>query len=883
MAKYLDMPGLTYFYNQLKTKFASKTDIGAPLKASTVAGMTNHDRIYIYTGSETGYTSGHWYYYDDGSWVDGGAYNSVAVETDTTLSISDMAADAKVTGDEITDLKSALSSFYNQSAVDYTSINSVPYNITSNGNWAEASGTSQQSSKIIEIPDSVYQIGVTPNANGAIISFLRSISSMGHANAVDFSTVYSSRITLPAGSQETYIYNVPSDAVYFCASYLKSDGTNILPSVTLFQNKIGEIEPNLKYIGVELPSEYKQVLSLKSDGTQRVVLLSLRLNSNSRVVLDFRAIESWNTSGTEWVVGSRYNSSSKQFSFGVSKATNRFISAYGSTYDITTGPAFDTERHILDFNKNNVYLDGENIFTYSAETFSAANVSPSLFALHSEGNSSYYYSSCCIYSAKIYDDGTLVANLIPCIRKSDENPGMYDVLNNIFYSSTNTGSTGLISKEINLVNDANNIDYLDEKITKLESKDYISAECDRLANKIRSVQTGTSISFLAVSDMHYSMDNSIVQYALRDMSQAVSLLSKQIHLDFYASFGDIIYRLSSNGDFEKGKKEAVEMTKLISACFGNNPQIRMVGNHDPNAEGATGYFTESELNTFTGIYNKASSPYYRDSGYENRGYGYWDYEDKKIRFIVLNTSVYGSSGQPTQNSTQYLVGGIQSYWLCKALDLSGKTDTQDWQIIILSHMQLDNINQELVGNRTDVINAYLTGGTWTYSSLGYSYNFSGKNLAKIALMVHGHMHKYNIDNLKYVYDGSVLNVLKIPKLYVPNALPDRDYESIDGETYTKTPNTEESTAFQVITIDYENNIVYAHHYGAGIDIILHYQTTNTTTLTTGLSSPVWASKDTDIATVSNGTITPVSNGFVIIWCKSETENCIEAWNFESSV
>ena len=81
---------------------------GSPLVASTVAGMTDHDKVYVYVGSETGYTSGNWYYWDGDSWESGGVYNSVAVQTDTTLTLSGVAADAKKTGDEISDLKSEI-------------------------------------------------------------------------------------------------------------------------------------------------------------------------------------------------------------------------------------------------------------------------------------------------------------------------------------------------------------------------------------------------------------------------------------------------------------------------------------------------------------------------------------------------------------------------------------------------------------------------------------------------------------------------------------------------------------------------------------------------------------------------------------------------------
>lgn len=76
--------------------------------STTVAGMTDTTKVYVYLGSETGYTSGNWYYYSGSAWVSGGVYQSTALVTDTTLTQSGMAADAKATGDEVADLKSAI-------------------------------------------------------------------------------------------------------------------------------------------------------------------------------------------------------------------------------------------------------------------------------------------------------------------------------------------------------------------------------------------------------------------------------------------------------------------------------------------------------------------------------------------------------------------------------------------------------------------------------------------------------------------------------------------------------------------------------------------------------------------------------------------------------
>ena len=85
-----------------------KEAYGSPLVADAVEDMTDQSRVYVYTGSESGMTAGHWYYYNGTAWADGGVYNAVAVDTDTTLSIAGKAADAKEVGDQLADVKEDL-------------------------------------------------------------------------------------------------------------------------------------------------------------------------------------------------------------------------------------------------------------------------------------------------------------------------------------------------------------------------------------------------------------------------------------------------------------------------------------------------------------------------------------------------------------------------------------------------------------------------------------------------------------------------------------------------------------------------------------------------------------------------------------------------------
>lgn len=79
-------------YTQLVAKVKlleaeAKERYGSPLTASTASGMTDTSRVYVYTGNESGYKNGYWYYYKNGKWNEGGAYNSIAVPDEISAKI----------------------------------------------------------------------------------------------------------------------------------------------------------------------------------------------------------------------------------------------------------------------------------------------------------------------------------------------------------------------------------------------------------------------------------------------------------------------------------------------------------------------------------------------------------------------------------------------------------------------------------------------------------------------------------------------------------------------------------------------------------------------------------------------------------------------------
>lgn len=86
---------------ELQTRISQMSG-GVPPTASSTSGMNPEvSPIYVNT------TDGNWYYYNGSAWTSGGQYGGAV--TDTTLSISGSAADAKAVGDAIADFDIATS------------------------------------------------------------------------------------------------------------------------------------------------------------------------------------------------------------------------------------------------------------------------------------------------------------------------------------------------------------------------------------------------------------------------------------------------------------------------------------------------------------------------------------------------------------------------------------------------------------------------------------------------------------------------------------------------------------------------------------------------------------------------------------------------------
>ena len=190
---------------------------------------------------------------------------------------------------------------------------------------------------------------------------------------------------------------------------------------------------------VALPSGYTQLEYLQSTGTQYIDT-GFKPNQDTRVVCKTVCQVS---SAANWVYGARTSNSSNQYTFlGASAGT--YASGFATAAVNFPSSLNTTNPIVVDKNKTVTTINGGNAATNTAATFTAP-VNLALFAVNTNGTISY--GKVKLYYVQIYDNGTLIRNMVP-VKNSSGTLGMYDTVNGVFYANAGTG-TFVAGAEIN--------------------------------------------------------------------------------------------------------------------------------------------------------------------------------------------------------------------------------------------------------------------------------------------------------------------------------------------------------------------------------------------------------------------------------------------------
>lgn len=181
---------------------------------------------------------------------------------------------------------------------------------------------------------------------------------------------------------------------------------------------------------MSLPSGYKRLEYIQSTGTQYIDT-GFKPNQDTRVVMDcyldsaaatMSAFGAWNgVSNAAFVHAGRSDNSSTVFFYG---STNTSLSVA------------KTGRNTIDFNKNKVSI-GSNSVSVASQTFQCSN-NMYLMAYNS-ARSVANRATGRVYSCKIYDNGTLIRDYIPCQTAAGEN-GLWDDANSVLYGNAGAGA-----------------------------------------------------------------------------------------------------------------------------------------------------------------------------------------------------------------------------------------------------------------------------------------------------------------------------------------------------------------------------------------------------------------------------------------------------------
>lgn len=200
-----------------------------------------------------------------------------------------------------------------------------------------------------------------------------------------------------------------------------------------------------------LPSGYTKLDYIESSGTQ-YINTGFIPNGNSHIVMDCEPTSVDNTFG--FFCARTATSATDTTANVLFYVDGKYRRDFYGTSKTTSGAYGAGKRITIDSNKNNVSIGTDYSLTFTAST-NASPMALLLMATAVPGSTAGTFKNIAnfakmkLYSAKIYDNGTLVRDFIPC-KNASGTIGLWDNVNSVFYANAGTGtfSTGTKHKTL---------------------------------------------------------------------------------------------------------------------------------------------------------------------------------------------------------------------------------------------------------------------------------------------------------------------------------------------------------------------------------------------------------------------------------------------------
>lgn len=190
----------------------------------------------------------------------------------------------------------------------------------------------------------------------------------------------------------------------------------------------------------EVPTGYTQLKYLESSGTQ-IINTDFAPTLETKMQLQAFILEG---NGSYYPMAGCNNPPLNVGSLS-SVGSNAAFNSFGNVTDkqITNPAAWCDSAPIFTINKTEAKIEIDSVITktvsLNATTMSGnASTRIALFGRNNAGVNERL-SKTRMYRAKIWDNGTLVRDFVPALRNADDVIGMYDIVNNVFYTNAGTG------------------------------------------------------------------------------------------------------------------------------------------------------------------------------------------------------------------------------------------------------------------------------------------------------------------------------------------------------------------------------------------------------------------------------------------------------------
>lgn len=228
------------------------------------------------------------------------------------------------------------------------------------------------------------------------------------------------------------LYDLANDVFYTNAgsgSFLKGEDVTSYTTTK-------KVKMNVLVDGSRLPSEYQQVEYIESTGTQYIDTGINQVTPRTEIEIDFKITQS---KEYQALYCSRVNAVQITRTLFITNLGG-FRNDVGSQRVVGKQLSLET-MYNLQSTKTDLILNDEIIDSYNLN----ATIDRKLTLLNSydviKQEMSPIYGACVkVYKCKIFEDGIVIRDFIPCYRKTDNVIGLYDLVNDVFYTNAGTGT-----------------------------------------------------------------------------------------------------------------------------------------------------------------------------------------------------------------------------------------------------------------------------------------------------------------------------------------------------------------------------------------------------------------------------------------------------------